>query len=391
MTVSKRRAKPSFRQAGTSASGRPKSRTPRPKSPASRPRPIIIPARTAPTRPPIPDAAFSQPTAAGPADEQGDLAVAQDRAGAREQLTADALTRPLRRSPIATGPDPQDQRRRCNDEYGGGQKDRSRVRRREEKTAESRTDKDPDALDRSSDDVGGAQLIRGVCENRCVRGLRRSERGSRNTDEAREDVHQPGRRVGKHRHCRRDDEPGPEQVRSHHDQAPVVSVAQGRSEGGRQRRRSPAKQPHDSNRPCPALLVGVDHHRHAVRPGSDDRASPGELETTQSPVVEHAAEGRPCLRKSFQEAPHSASIPRLRPAARGGKIVTASPVWWTTALTRSFRKEAVMTDEQRLEETTENLDELNDDVEAHRRHIADEEKSTDKSDDGDDVEAHKRR
>ena len=34
-----------------------------------------------------------------------------------------------------------------------------------------------------------------------------------------------------------------------------------------------------------------------------------------------------------------------------------------------------MTDEQRLEETTENLDELNDDVEAHRRHIADEEKS----------------
>ena len=51
-----------------------------------------------------------------------------------------------------------------------------------------------------------------------------------------------------------------------------------------------------------------------------------------------------------------------------------------------------MTDEQRLEETTENLDELNDDVEAHkRRHIADEEKSTDKSDDGDDVEAHRRR
>ena len=50
-----------------------------------------------------------------------------------------------------------------------------------------------------------------------------------------------------------------------------------------------------------------------------------------------------------------------------------------------------MTDEQRLEETTENLDELNDDVEAHRRHIADEEKSTDKCDDGDDVEAHKRR
>jgi hypothetical protein len=46
-----------------------------------------------------------------------------------------------------------------------------------------------------------------------------------------------------------------------------------------------------------------------------------------------------------------------------------------------------MTDEQRLEETTENLDELNEDVEAHRRHIADEEKS----DDGDDVEAHKRR
>jgi hypothetical protein len=50
-----------------------------------------------------------------------------------------------------------------------------------------------------------------------------------------------------------------------------------------------------------------------------------------------------------------------------------------------------MTDEQRLEETTENLDELNDDVEAHRRRIADEEKSTDKSDDGDDVEAHRRR
>jgi hypothetical protein len=49
-----------------------------------------------------------------------------------------------------------------------------------------------------------------------------------------------------------------------------------------------------------------------------------------------------------------------------------------------------MTDEQRLEETTEKLDDK-DDVEAHRRRIADEEKNTDKSDDGDDVEAHRRR
>ena len=50
-----------------------------------------------------------------------------------------------------------------------------------------------------------------------------------------------------------------------------------------------------------------------------------------------------------------------------------------------------MTDEQRLEETTEKLDD-NDDVEAHRRRHAVEEKNTDKSDDGDDdVEAHRRR
>lgn len=49
-----------------------------------------------------------------------------------------------------------------------------------------------------------------------------------------------------------------------------------------------------------------------------------------------------------------------------------------------------MTDEQRLEET-EKLDDLNDDVEAHRRKIADEQKDADKSDDGDDVEAHRRR
>jgi len=51
-----------------------------------------------------------------------------------------------------------------------------------------------------------------------------------------------------------------------------------------------------------------------------------------------------------------------------------------------------MTDEQRLEETTEKLDDLNDDVEAHRRRNADEQKDTDKTDDdGDDVEAHRRR
>ena len=51
-----------------------------------------------------------------------------------------------------------------------------------------------------------------------------------------------------------------------------------------------------------------------------------------------------------------------------------------------------MTDEQRLEDTTEKLDDT-DDVEAHKRRlIADEEKNTDKSDDdGDDVEAHRRR
>jgi hypothetical protein len=51
-----------------------------------------------------------------------------------------------------------------------------------------------------------------------------------------------------------------------------------------------------------------------------------------------------------------------------------------------------MTDEQRIEET-EKLDaDSNDDVDAHRRRIADEPKATDKSDDeGDDVEAHRRR
>jgi hypothetical protein len=51
-----------------------------------------------------------------------------------------------------------------------------------------------------------------------------------------------------------------------------------------------------------------------------------------------------------------------------------------------------MTDEQRLEDTTEKLDDGNDEVEAHRRRIADEAKDTDKKDDdGDDVEAHRRR
>ena len=51
-----------------------------------------------------------------------------------------------------------------------------------------------------------------------------------------------------------------------------------------------------------------------------------------------------------------------------------------------------MTDDQRLEETTEKLDaDDNDDVEAHRRRIAEEQKDSDKSDDGDDVEAHRRR
>jgi hypothetical protein len=49
-----------------------------------------------------------------------------------------------------------------------------------------------------------------------------------------------------------------------------------------------------------------------------------------------------------------------------------------------------MTDEQRLEEK-EKLDDSIDDVEAHRRRIADEEKDADKGDEGDDVEAHRRR
>jgi hypothetical protein len=48
-----------------------------------------------------------------------------------------------------------------------------------------------------------------------------------------------------------------------------------------------------------------------------------------------------------------------------------------------------MTDEQRLEETKEELDDSNEDVEAHRRRISEEQKDTDKSDD--DVEAHRRR
>jgi hypothetical protein len=61
------------------------------------------------------------------------------------------------------------------------------------------------------------------------------------------------------------------------------------------------------------------------------------------------------------------------------------------ALTRPFRKEAVMTDEQRIEDSSDKLDaDESEDVEAHkRRHLADE-PAADNEDD-DDVEAHRRR
>jgi hypothetical protein len=60
-------------------------------------------------------------------------------------------------------------------------------------------------------------------------------------------------------------------------------------------------------------------------------------------------------------------------------------------LTRPFRKEAVMTDEQRIEDSTEKLEtDDGEDVEAHkRRHLADEPAADDGDDD--DVEAHRRR
>jgi hypothetical protein len=62
------------------------------------------------------------------------------------------------------------------------------------------------------------------------------------------------------------------------------------------------------------------------------------------------------------------------------------------ALTRPFRKEAVMTDEQRIEESSDQLGaDENEDVEAHKRrsHLVDEPAA--ENDDDDDVEAHRRR
>jgi hypothetical protein len=62
------------------------------------------------------------------------------------------------------------------------------------------------------------------------------------------------------------------------------------------------------------------------------------------------------------------------------------------ALTRTFRKEAVMTDEQRIEESSDQLGaDENEDVEAHKRrsHLVDEPAA--ENDDDDDVEAHRRR
>jgi hypothetical protein len=61
------------------------------------------------------------------------------------------------------------------------------------------------------------------------------------------------------------------------------------------------------------------------------------------------------------------------------------------ALTRPFRKEAVMTDEQRIEESSDQLGaDENEDVEAHkRRHLVDDPAA--ENDDDDDVEAHRRR
>jgi hypothetical protein len=62
------------------------------------------------------------------------------------------------------------------------------------------------------------------------------------------------------------------------------------------------------------------------------------------------------------------------------------------ALTRTFRKEAVMTDEQRIEESSDQLGaDENEDVEAHKRrsHLVDEPAT--ENDDDDDVEAHRRR
>jgi hypothetical protein len=62
------------------------------------------------------------------------------------------------------------------------------------------------------------------------------------------------------------------------------------------------------------------------------------------------------------------------------------------ALTRTFRKEAVMTDEQRIEESSDQLGaDENEDVEAHKRrsHLVDDPAA--ENDDDDDVEAHRRR
>jgi hypothetical protein len=62
------------------------------------------------------------------------------------------------------------------------------------------------------------------------------------------------------------------------------------------------------------------------------------------------------------------------------------------ALTRPFQKEAVMTDEQRIEESSDQLGaDENEDVEAHKRrsHLVDEPAA--ENDDDDDVEAHRRR
>ncbi len=301
-TPSRSSARPSFRQLAASASGMPKSRTPRPKSPARRPRPISTPAITAPRRPPTPDAALSQPTVAAPAS-RNDRAITAMRTPSNPSTKVWAAKRPTRSATL-----------------------RSRAIARAPASSSSATPPASHVSALGAPDtriprmIRGAELFRRRRQDRRVGSLRRAKGCACHAHERGEHINHRCTAAREHGERSQGDQGGTDEVRDDQDEAPVVPVAQQGRERRCHGRSAPAKQADQADGPGPTVPVGEDDDGDPVGPGPDDRTGPRELEPEQAPIVEDCAKAAPRVFQPLPHPPHRLSIPCLRCGAGRGKI-----------------------------------------------------------------------
>jgi hypothetical protein len=194
--------------------------------------------------------------------------------------------------------------RKPGERRGVEEVDRRDAREREEHAGKGGPAEKADALDRRGRDVRGGELLDVVRELRQIGRLRGTERrhGERTEDRKRKDG-EPVRAGRDEDPAGRDDHRSREVGADHHE-PPREPIPEHGRERCDERPQDVSEDSDDTDRRRAAVLVCVDGERGRVRPVTDDRPRPRELDPPEPGIAKDAAQRPAGIGELLPQGPH---------------------------------------------------------------------------------------